>query len=186
MKHSRTEVTVTQEKIRHNMRNPGVHYLSSDNKYVFECRMLSKRNPQRSFFCLKAISFKFKQKQASFFHSFMQANEMLLLGRKLTAKEAFDSGLVSDVFLDSEFQREVQKRLTEMASLPPKVEFSSVLLYCVNMVSIIHIHGTNTPISKGLNRNLSIYKAFGISFSARSMAKRTRQFQSIVIILFTL
>ena len=51
---------------------------------------------------------------------------MLLMGKKLTAPQAYDRGLVTDVFLESEFNREVQKRITEMSTLPPKVSKLSV------------------------------------------------------------
>ncbi|XP_033104319.1 enoyl-CoA delta isomerase 2, mitochondrial-like isoform X2 [Anneissia japonica] len=47
-----------------------------------------------------------------------KANEVLLFGRKLTAKEAFDRGLVTDVFPDDKFQEETQKRVDGYAKLP--------------------------------------------------------------------
>ena len=47
---------------------------------------------------------------------------MLLAGRKLTAVEARDCGLVTDVFPHDKFTEEVQNRIQAMAMLPPKVE----------------------------------------------------------------
>ena len=62
-----------------------------------------------------------------------QANEVLLMGRKITANEASDRGLVTDVFPDSEFKRKVEKRVTEMASLPPKVREQLFLILCTRV-----------------------------------------------------
>ncbi|XP_070575750.1 enoyl-CoA delta isomerase 2-like [Ptychodera flava] len=47
-----------------------------------------------------------------------KANEVLLFGRKMTAKEALERGFVAEVFPDSQFQTEVQKRIKEYAGLP--------------------------------------------------------------------
>ena len=46
---------------------------------------------------------------------------MLLAGRKLTATEALDYGLVTAVFPHDKFAEEVQNRVQAMAKLPPKV-----------------------------------------------------------------
>ena len=46
---------------------------------------------------------------------------MLLAGRKLTAMEAKERGLVSEVFPHDDFWREVNSRVNAMAKLPPKV-----------------------------------------------------------------
>ena len=43
------------------------------------------------------------------------------MGRKITAVEACERGLVTDVFPESEFSREVGKRIAEMGALPTKV-----------------------------------------------------------------
>lgn len=51
----------------------------------------------------------------------LQATEMLLFNRKLTAAEACHQGLVSEVFPDSSFQSEVWTRLKSYAKLPAKV-----------------------------------------------------------------
>ena len=51
---------------------------------------------------------------------------MLLAGRKLTAVEAKDCGLVTDVFPHDKFTEEVQNRIQTMAKLPPKVTTLSV------------------------------------------------------------
>ena len=49
---------------------------------------------------------------------------MLLAGRKLTAVEARDCGLVTDVFPHDKFTEEIQNRIQAMAMLPPKVEIA--------------------------------------------------------------
>ena len=46
---------------------------------------------------------------------------MLLAGRKLTAMEARDWGLVTDVISHDTFTEEIQKRVQTMGQLPPKV-----------------------------------------------------------------
>lgn len=46
---------------------------------------------------------------------------MLFAGRKLTAVEAHDSGLVTAVFPHDKLMEEVQNRVQAMAKLPPKV-----------------------------------------------------------------
>uniref|UniRef100_A0A672FLH4 Enoyl-CoA delta isomerase 2 n=1 Tax=Salarias fasciatus TaxID=181472 RepID=A0A672FLH4_SALFA len=48
-----------------------------------------------------------------------KANEMLLFNKKLTATQACELGLVTEVFPDSSFQSEVWTRLKEYAKLPP-------------------------------------------------------------------
>ena len=52
---------------------------------------------------------------------------MLLSGCKLTAVEARDCGLVTDVFSHDKFTEEVQNRIQAMAKLPPPVENCRVL-----------------------------------------------------------
>ncbi|XP_062986398.1 enoyl-CoA delta isomerase 2-like isoform X2 [Elgaria multicarinata webbii] len=47
-----------------------------------------------------------------------KANEMLLFNKKLTAAEACSQGLVTEVFPDNTFQKEVWTRLKAYASLP--------------------------------------------------------------------
>lgn len=46
---------------------------------------------------------------------------MLLAGRKLTAMEAHDCGLVTDVIPHDKFAEEIQKRVQTLGQLPPKV-----------------------------------------------------------------
>ncbi|XP_008051551.1 enoyl-CoA delta isomerase 2, mitochondrial isoform X2 [Carlito syrichta] len=48
-----------------------------------------------------------------------KATEMLVFGKKLTAREACTNGLVTEVFPDSTFQKEVWTRLKAFAKLPP-------------------------------------------------------------------
>ncbi|KAM9333442.1 enoyl-CoA delta isomerase 2 isoform 1-T1 [Pholidichthys leucotaenia] len=51
-----------------------------------------------------------------------KASEMLLFNKKLTAAQACDLGLVTEVFPDSSFQSEVWTRLRAYAKLPPNTE----------------------------------------------------------------
>lgn len=60
---------------------------------------------------------------------------MLLAGRKLTAVEARDCGLVTDVFPHDKFTEEVQNRVQAMAKLPPQVE---------NCIVAFHNRGLST------------------------------------------
>ncbi|PWA15700.1 hypothetical protein CCH79_00019577 [Gambusia affinis] len=46
---------------------------------------------------------------------------MLLFNKKLTASQACELGLITEVFPDSSFQSEVQTRLKAYARLPPQV-----------------------------------------------------------------
>ncbi|XP_032505846.1 enoyl-CoA delta isomerase 2, mitochondrial isoform X2 [Phocoena sinus] len=48
-----------------------------------------------------------------------KATEMLVFGKKLTAREACTQGLVTEVFPDSTFQKEVWVRLKAYSKLPP-------------------------------------------------------------------
>nr|XP_048284491.1 enoyl-CoA delta isomerase 2 isoform X5 [Myodes glareolus] len=48
-----------------------------------------------------------------------KAAEMLLFGKKLTAREACAQGLVTEVFPDNTFEKEIWTRLKEYAKLPP-------------------------------------------------------------------
>ncbi|XP_078690079.1 enoyl-CoA delta isomerase 2-like isoform X1 [Branchiostoma floridae x Branchiostoma belcheri] len=49
-----------------------------------------------------------------------KANEMLLFNKKLTAHEACERGLVTEVFPQDVFQKEVQTRVEYVAQLPPQ------------------------------------------------------------------
>ena len=51
----------------------------------------------------------------------MQANEVLLAGRKLTAQEAYERNLVSEVFPAGQFQGKIKEIVSNMAKLPPQV-----------------------------------------------------------------
>lgn len=55
------------------------------------------------------------------FHTSRQATEMLLFNKKLTAVQACELGLVTEVFPDSSFQSEVWTRLKAYAKLPRNV-----------------------------------------------------------------
>ncbi|XP_046853987.1 enoyl-CoA delta isomerase 2-like [Xenia sp. Carnegie-2017] len=49
-----------------------------------------------------------------------QANEMLLAGKKLTAVEACNYGLVTEVIPQAGFEKEINNRMKYVAALPPK------------------------------------------------------------------
>ena len=51
----------------------------------------------------------------------LQANEVLLVGHKLTAVEAYERGLVTRVFPAQEFQDRVKEIISRVAGLPPMV-----------------------------------------------------------------
>lgn len=61
---------------------------------------------------------------------------MLIFGKKLTAGEACAQGLVTEVFPDSTFQKEVWSRLKAYSKLPQNVSISFFLFTCMN-------HGNN-------------------------------------------
>ena len=65
--------------------------------------------------------------------SLLQANEVLLAGRKLTAVEACNYGFVTEVFPQAEFQKEVDKRMKHLASLPPKVTIPMFVLFMLSL-----------------------------------------------------
>lgn len=61
----------------------------------------------------------------------LQASEMLLFNKKLTATQACELGLVTEVFPDSSFQSEVWTRLKAYAKLPPNVsEIKKKSFFC--------------------------------------------------------
>ena len=68
---------------------------------------------------------------------------MLLGGRKITAVEAYERGLVTRVIPKSEFQSTVKEITTRMASLPPKVHVCTcIMLYIV----VYYAHSTYSAL----------------------------------------
>ena len=65
-----------------------------------------------------------------------QAHEVLLAGRKLSAVEACNYGLVTEVFPQAEFETEVNKRMKNLAGLPPNV---SLLAHCIGARTITRV-----------------------------------------------
>jgi hypothetical protein len=53
---------------------------------------------------------------------------MLMFNRKLTAQEAFERNLVTEVVPDELFEKRVLERLTEVSKLPKEV------LFCINIL----------------------------------------------------
>jgi len=51
---------------------------------------------------------------------YAKANDVLLGGRKLTAQEAFDRGLLTDIYPHDEFRARVNEKVKYLAGLPPK------------------------------------------------------------------
>lgn len=51
----------------------------------------------------------------------LQANEVLMAGVKLTSTEAYERGMVTRVFPQSEFQQRLTEAAQHIASLPPQV-----------------------------------------------------------------
>uniref|UniRef100_A0A8C3WE97 Enoyl-CoA delta isomerase 2 n=1 Tax=Catagonus wagneri TaxID=51154 RepID=A0A8C3WE97_9CETA len=77
-----------------------------------------------------------------------KAAEMLIFGKKLTAQEAFAQGLVTEVFPDSTFQKEVWARLKAYAKLPPNsVRISKQLLRSQEKE---RLHAVNAEESRAL------------------------------------
>ena len=68
-----------------------------------------------------------------------QANEVLLGGKKLTAAEAYDRGLVTSVFPSQEFQSRVKEVVTNMAGLPPKVRTVTHHLKCMHRLTSMYV-----------------------------------------------
>ena len=65
---------------------------------------------------------------------------MLLAGRKLTAQEAFDRGLVTDIIPQGEFRDFIAEKTKYLAGLPPKVSwfiFDSFFRFSVSLMAII-------------------------------------------------
>ncbi len=65
----------------------------------------------------------------------IQANEMLLFGRKITAKKACDWGLVTEVFPDRTFDEDIEARLKEIADLPKQVPvYLKFVSWCSDLI----------------------------------------------------
>uniref|UniRef100_A0A1I7Y4T4 ACB domain-containing protein n=1 Tax=Steinernema glaseri TaxID=37863 RepID=A0A1I7Y4T4_9BILA len=62
-----------------------------------------------------------------------KAAEVLLFGKKLTANEAFDRGLVTEVIPDKSFAVEAEKRVAAYSELPPEsLRLNKILLRDIN------------------------------------------------------
>ncbi len=59
------------------------------------------------------------------FHPFVQANEVLLGGKKLNSLEALERGLVTKVLPTNTFLDDVNDIVSNLAKLPPKVIYTS-------------------------------------------------------------
>ena len=65
---------------------------------------------------------------------FLQANEILMAGAKLSATEAYERGLVTRVFPKEELQQKLKETVQYIASLPPKVRLPSTLYIDISIL----------------------------------------------------
>ena len=78
--------------------------------------------------------------------SLLQANEMLLSGRKLTAQEACAKGLVSQVLWPGTFMQEVMVRIRELVSCNSIVSHPLFHLKALFFSVFICVHGIQSRI----------------------------------------
>ena len=57
-----------------------------------------------------------------------KASELLLFNKKISAAEAFNRNLVTEVIPDSMFQKETQAKVEAYAKFPPQVSSACVIL----------------------------------------------------------
>ncbi|KAM7295257.1 enoyl-CoA delta isomerase 2 isoform X2 [Ixodes scapularis] len=67
-----------------------------------------------------------------------RACEVLMMNKQLSAKEAEECGFVSKCFPDASFQEETQKKIQEMAKLPPKSLMHSKTLVRAPILEDLH------------------------------------------------
>lgn len=67
-----------------------------------------------------------------------RACEVLMMNKQLSAKEAEECGFVSKCFPDASFQEETQKKIQEMAKLPPKSLMHSKTLVRAPVLEDLH------------------------------------------------
>uniref|UniRef100_A0A147BHW6 Putative enoyl-coa delta isomerase 2 mitochondrial-like protein n=1 Tax=Ixodes ricinus TaxID=34613 RepID=A0A147BHW6_IXORI len=67
-----------------------------------------------------------------------RACEVLMMNKQLSAKEAEECGFVSKCFPDASFQEETQKKIQEMAKLPPKSLMHSKTLVRAPVLEALH------------------------------------------------
>ena len=53
-------------------------------------------------------------------HTHTQSNEILILGRKISALEAYERNLVTRIFPKNDLQNQVKEIVSEIAQLPPQ------------------------------------------------------------------
>ncbi|XP_004387613.2 enoyl-CoA delta isomerase 2 isoform X1 [Trichechus manatus latirostris] len=79
-----------------------------------------------------------------------KAAEMLIFGKKLTAREACAQGLVTEVFPDSTFQKEVWTRLKAYSKLPPNaMRISKQLIRNVEKEKLHAINSEESSVLQG-------------------------------------
>ncbi|XP_035812878.1 enoyl-CoA delta isomerase 2, mitochondrial isoform X1 [Amphiprion ocellaris] len=72
-----------------------------------------------------------------------KASEMLLFNKKLTATQACELGLVTEVFPESSFQMEVWSRLKAYAKLPPNVNSLALSKQLIRSTEKDRLHAVN-------------------------------------------
>lgn len=84
---------------------------------------------------------------------------MLLFGKKLTAMEAQERNLVSEVFPAGTFEQECQRRVKEFSTLPPQVSIfdslvslSSISVRLKTLLTRIFFFLQSLQLSKGIIR----------------------------------
>lgn len=78
------------------------------------------------------------------FVEILQANEVLLMNKQLSAKEAKECGLVTDYFPSANFEAETKQRILEFSKLPPMVcHFNFVCLTFHNLLLVHNARNVN-------------------------------------------
>ena len=78
-----------------------------------------------------------------YFRCCVQANELLLCGRKITALQACQAGLLSQVFWPTNMMQEVIPRVQNLASQSAKVTVVPVVLHTFSQVLIVTCSATH-------------------------------------------
>ena len=79
---------------------------------------------------------------------------MLLFGKKLTAQEACAQGLVTEVFPDGTFQKEVWARLKAYSKLPPNVSIQAFV--CLFVFNLQELFASNRQLKKKKTHSLAL------------------------------
>lgn len=72
-------------------------------------------------------------------YSISQASEVLLFNKKLTAKEAFERNLVTEVIPHGSFAEETEAKIKLYASFPPQVNTSLAIYFFFFLFYLVEI-----------------------------------------------